>query len=652
MFTRHTIPFDSPFLPGLAARLLDICGERLPHALVLLPSSRACGSLRHALLETSGRDGLLLPAITTPAGLVEELAGRRADLAPAAVPSRLRAAVLAPHLAKLDWLRDRPGAAAGMSDELVRIFDELRRHELDPGGLDDGGPAAPELQIRDVARVREAWRLYRGAVPRDALDRERDVVDAACAAERWPGPPVENLFTAGFSDLPPLTARLIRVAARRAGRAHMVSTAAGDDPLTRLFLAAFSDRDAPTHPLSPDRCVSTLLLDDEPEPLGRDERPYPDRLAGLADPAAILAPGGEPLLRPCPDPEQESLLIADLVIAQLRREPRSRIAVATADRPLARRVADQLADAGLDLDATDGDPLSTHADGRLVWQLLRTALTDLHPDPLLELSTHPLVTFGRERGEHASRTLSFEKELLRGKTAGAGLAGLRIRAAERDAEARARWPDARPEMTLLMDDLEAALGGLLARAADKPTPVSAHLAALRAAWRRAVPDDPLDDGTVTARVADGTSPARRALIRLLDDLDAAGDAMPPLSSGDFAAMLARLLGETKWWPHRSIHLPVQVTGLLEARLEHYDLLVLAGLGEGVFPDEPRRRTLLLGRPWRERNGLPDWRWDLGLDAELFLRLLHNGRRVVVTWSSERDGQPALPSRDHLRPRRP
>jgi len=119
--------------------------------------------------------------------------------------------------------------------------------------------------------------------------------------------------------------------------------------------------------------------------------------------------------------------------------------------------------------------------------------------------------------------------------------------------------------------------------------------------------------------------------------------LPPLSAAEFAALVSRQAGRIQVRPHRKLHLPVQVTGLLEARLEHADLLVLAGMNEGVFPDEPRRRTLLLGRLWRERHGLPDWRWDLGLDAELFLRLLHGGRRVAVTWSREREGQPVLPS---------
>ncbi|MBC8424224.1 PD-(D/E)XK nuclease family protein [bacterium] len=639
MFTRHEIPFDTPFLPALARLLLDACGDRLPRALVLLPSSRACGSLRHALLEASGGDGLLLPRILKPGDLVEELAGRLGVDETVAVPPDLRAEVLAPRLTDLAWIHDRPGAAAGTAEQLMRIFDELRRSEQDPGALDDGGPAAPEPMRRDVARVREAWRLYRTAVPRDDLDRELAVVAAAAEAASWPGAPVGDLFVAGFSDLDSLGAQLIRIVAAASETAHLLGFSPGEADLTRLFLTSYSDRDAPTHPLAPGRRVASLLLGKSQGEQGRDTRPYKERLEALASPAKTLAPGGEPLLYACPDPEQESLKVTDLVVEQLRRDPLSRIAVATADRTLARRIADQLFDAGLDLDVTDGDPLTTHADGRLVWALLRAALTDLHGDPLLELLTHPLVTLGQDRVAHARRTLSFEKQVLRGWTSGGGLAALRQRARECDDELQRRDRAGSPEMSDLVDDLAGCLDGLLGLAAGPPADLAEHVAVLRAAWSMAAPDEVL----AASGRDEPLKPARRRLVELLDALTDVSPAMPPLKSEEFAALLSRQLGRIQVRPLRSEHLPVQVTGLLEVRLETYDLLVMAGMGESVFPDEPRHRTLLLGPPWRVGHDLLDWRHDLGLDAELFLRLLHNGARVAVTWSREKDGDPTLPS---------
>ena len=66
-------------------------------------------------MEASDRDGLLLPAMLTPTGLVDALEKRLSVAAPVTIPQTLRAAVLAPWLAKLDWLRHHPGAAAGMA---------------------------------------------------------------------------------------------------------------------------------------------------------------------------------------------------------------------------------------------------------------------------------------------------------------------------------------------------------------------------------------------------------------------------------------------------------------------------------------------------------------------------------------------------------
>jgi len=87
---------------------------------------------------------------------------------------------------------------------------------------------------------------------------------------------------------------------------------------------------------------------------------------------------------------------------------------------------------------------------------------------------------------------------------------------------------------------------------------------------------------------------------------------------------------------------VLVTGLVEARLESFDNLIIAGLVNGVFPGRPQR-PLLLGGRLRDRLGLTGWRDPLGRDAELFLRLLHNAPEVLLTWSTEEEGQPVLPS---------
>jgi ATP-dependent helicase/nuclease subunit B len=140
-----------------------------------------------------------------------------------------------------------------------------------------------------------------------------------------------------------------------------------------------------------------------------------------------------------------------------------------------------------------------------------------------------------------------------------------------------------------------------------------------------------------------------ALAQLLEALDSSLDLVDGRASGrlvsdltDFAGGLRRLMAQKVVWPHRQPFLPVQVTGLIEARLEAFDLLVLAGLTEEVFPGAARRSVFLSDRS-RLQLGLPTWRDRLAEQGDLFLRLLHNAKEVVLTWAGERQGQPCLPS---------
>ncbi|MBT7310411.1 PD-(D/E)XK nuclease family protein [bacterium] len=43
------------------------------------------------------------------------------------------------------------------------------------------------------------------------------------------------------------------------------------------------------------------------------------------------------------------------------------------------------------------------------------------------------------------------------------------------------------------------------------------------------------------------------------------------------------------------------------------------------------------------SGLQTWEDKLGLEADLFMRILHGGKKVIITWPAEKAGRPTLPS---------
>lgn len=619
------------FIPALARRLLADGAERLPRTLVLLPSARAARSLAHALVEIAPAPALLLPVVQTPGTLLQDLAERFPALDRPAAPDRLRAPALAADLAGVDWLRDHPDAAPGHAEALVRLFDDLRLAEIDPAAAHAVADAADERQTEDAARVAEAWRLYRRRIPHDAVDRTLALVDAVVSSRTWPGRPCARLVVAGFVDLKPALVRLVRAAAAAADEALILPAAeAADDPVLARLRATWTDPASPTHPDAPAARVVRLLTGaGAAAPAAAPVRPLPDRLAELPP---VQAP---PVLLELTDAEAESREICHRVGEALAADPRARVGVATKDRGLARRVTARLRDAGVDVDDTTGRPLDGEPEGRLVHALLRCALTGPAHDALLDLLTHPLADFGRDAGTLRRRALRLEKELLRGHVDAADLDGLRARAAEKDAQARA----ASAGLAELVDDVAAALAPLQALDRGGASTPGEFVDALTEAWRRAAPRADLDDADAGD---DRTVTTRRLLREVLVDLKNEAVALPRRGLAEHAADLTRLLRRETVLPRRDAALSVRVTGLLEARLEAFDLLLVGGAVEGDLPGAAPR-ALLLGEGWRARAGLAGWRDVLGQQAELFARLLGNAPQVVVSWPRERDGRPVLPS---------
>jgi len=655
MVTTHRIPFQANTQRRLAADLLAEVGGAatgdLSSAVVLLPSARACRSLGHAILEASGRDTLLLPRIQTITQWAQEMAVVAGIAGDAGPDNRVRPLILAPQLARLPWLADNPESAPGLARELIEFFDEARFHRqtellLDPARLSElqalAGAAAAEVVAQDMSRVHEAWVLYRAAVPRDETDQLVELADAL--ATRLPSlrRPPELVVVAAFSRVDPTRASLLRsaLACGAAGRLYL-PTATG--PLARHFLASWGAAPGATDPLAPARSVEYLLTGREPnEPVAEPTlRARLDSLRGDSDPADLLAPSGPLTVVPCRGAEAECRFISAEVAATLAAADGAarQVTVATNDPKLAARIRAHLKDAGIDTDDTHGDPLSTLPAGLLVRFVLRAALTDLRIEPLLEVLTHPYVQLPLREGRHGLWTLRLEQMYRRDKGPQGGLAALYRRADERDEVAlnlfRNYDADKGTGMVAFVICIADAFAPLLPFRDGRAHRWDELLAALRVCWGLLAPSYDL-----------AVKDKNRADIDRLDALLSrlANDAgyLPAATLAEFSSELGRMLAAESVAAHRRSHLPVVVAGLVEARLEESDVLILAGLRDGVFPKKSARPLFLAGG-LRERLGLPGWPAALGRDAELFTRLLHGAPCVVLTWATEEGGSPALPS---------
>lgn len=655
MVTTHRIPFQTDTLAVLAQDLLrEIPGAPdgdLSSALVLLPGARACRALGHAILEASGRYTLLLPRIQTVSQWSGEMAVAVGVPGYTGPDNRLRPLILAPRLAGLPWLADNPESAPGLARELIVFFDEARLHGqaellLDPARLAElqtmAGAAEAEVVAQDMARVYEAWSLYRAAVPGDATDHLLAVAEALAKQPPQPLAKPELVMVAAFGRVDPTRAVLLRtaLASGQNGRLYLPQATG---PLATHFLTTWGATGGATDPLAPTRAVEKLLTDTEsvPPPAATTLRGRLDALRQEFDPADLLAPRGPLQLVPCGSAEAESRFIAGTVAA-IQNEPDSAqksITIAVNDPKLAARIRAHLKDAGIDVDDTHGDPLAALPSGLLVRFLLRAALTDLRIEPLLEVLTHPYVQLPVSEGYHGQWTLRLEQMYRRDKGPQGGLAALWRRAGERDEAALNLFRDYHSEtgagMVAFVTRIADAFGPLLPFRDGAARPWSELVAALRASWSQLAPEYELG--------ADNKSRADISkLHNLLAQLEKDAAWLPPATLAEFSSELGRLLAAENAAAHRKAYLPVVIAGMVEARLERADVLILAGLRDGVFPKK-NARPLFLAGALRERLGLPGWPAALARDAELFTRLLHGAPRVVLTWATEDGGAPALPS---------
>ena len=131
-FQIHRTPFEEDLLAHLASDLNKALPEsaqgEFSKALVVLPSSRACQTLGHLLLESHDSDTIVLPKTITMSQLIEELS-LALGISSGSLPDDLvRPLVLAHQLKGESWLKDRPESAPGLAEEFVSLFDEVRLH--------------------------------------------------------------------------------------------------------------------------------------------------------------------------------------------------------------------------------------------------------------------------------------------------------------------------------------------------------------------------------------------------------------------------------------------------------------------------------------------------------------------------------------------
>jgi ATP-dependent helicase/nuclease subunit B len=142
-------------------------------------------------------------------------------------------------------------------------------------------------------------------------------------------------------------------------------------------------------------------------------------------------------------------------------------------------------------------------------------------------------------------------------------------------------------------------------------------------------------------------PAGRAAAELFAGAEEAAPGGPPvMAPGALPPLLEQLMDAVAVRPPFGQHPRIFIWGLIEARLQQADLMILGGLNEGTWPALPAPDPWLAPR-LRHELGLPSLERRIGLAAHDFALGL-GGRQVLVTRARRDARAPAIASRFWLR----
>jgi ATP-dependent helicase/nuclease subunit B len=661
-----TIPVHRPFADALAAGLIALHGREktgLASGILLVPNSRAARAIQDAFVRRSG-GGLLLPRLI-PVGdpeLDERIGGMLEPLEAEPVPPAIEPALRLMLLARLVQMHLGADAAEAMrlAGDLARTLDQLLIEEVDPARLAHFAADQPELSLHwqkslvQLELILKDWPdILRDRGVIDLADRRNRLLNAAAA--RWRArPPGGFVCAAGITTGAPAVARLLGAVARL--ESGMVVLPGVDLDLSREEWQALGPREPDRSGDRPLPALEThpqyhlkLLLDRMG--VAREEIRRWRRGGGRDAPAArtraiqnamtpaaftrkwqALKPaerrlGGVRALEVA-DPAAEAQAVA-LALREALEEPGRTAALVTPDRGLARRVSAHLRRWGIVADDSAGQPLSQTPPGTLLLAAAVAAAERFAPVPLLALLKHPLVMAGPERLAWLDGVRALDLA-LRGPRPAAGLAGIAAHLADRSgrdsrirAEAALWWDGA----AVLLEPLE--------RAFEGAPSLPALLAALREGIGRLAGDGAW------------SGPAGRSAAQLFADVEAAAPQGPERAEArHLAGLVERLMAAVAVRPPYGQHPRLSIWGLIEARLQHADLVVLGGLNEGGWPALPAPDPWLAPR-LRAELGLPSLERRIGLAAHDFSSAL-GAPRVLVTRARRDARAPAIASRFWLR----
>ncbi|WP_281967099.1 double-strand break repair protein AddB [Roseovarius nanhaiticus] len=629
------VDFPAELIAGVLARLEGQPPEALGRVHLIVNTRRMARRIQTLLAQGPAR---LMPRVS----LLTEL-GRdwtMADIAPPAPPLRRRLELIQLIASLLDAQPDLAPRTAlyDLASSLATLMDEMEGEGVSPDvidALDISDQSGHWERIRAFLNIVRHFTQGRGAPGSEA--RQRRVVQRKI--DTWTlCPPDYPIILAGSTGSRGTTQMLMQAVAALPQGAVVLPGYDFDTP-DAVWSAMGDAMLSEDHPQYRFRALRSVLgLGDVPRWTSAEPAsPERARLVSLAlRPAPITdqwldeGPSLTGIGRAMEDVtliEAPSHRIEALSIAMRLREAAETgqtAALITPDRGLTRRVAAALDRWGIIPDDSAGMPLHLSPPGRFLRHVAELSLRPLTAEALLTLLKHPLTHSGGRRGDHLRLTRELELHLRRNGPPFPTAATIVAWAAERSEPMAADWA--------------AWVGNCMTgQEAPEAMPLTARVAThLKTA--EAIADGAAPEAPSELWQKDAGMKARAVCDLLTAEAPHGGE----ITATDYAALFAALMQGEQVRNAEAPHSGILIWGTLEARVQGADMLILAGLNEGSWP-EAQTPDPWLNRALRHRAGLllPERR--IGLAAHDFQQAVL-AKEVWLTRSIRSDESETVVSR--------
>ncbi|MFT9099175.1 MAG: double-strand break repair protein AddB [Zymomonas mobilis subsp. pomaceae] len=666
-----TIPFHQAFADSLVAGLIDRYKPmELARGLILLPNNRSVRAITEAFVRRSS-SGLLLPRMV-PVGdpFLDERLGAFLDpvdltdpFPPAITPldRHFRLTRLVKKAMKQQGKEISPSESHRLAEDLGLTLDQLIAAEIDPAALSTLiDPLAEEELAKHWQSSLNLLECIITDWPQELAntgqiemqDRRNKLLDRL--TERWQKqPPKGPVIAAGAITGSPVSARLLRV---------ISVLESGLIVLPGLDLTMSEEEWAllGPHERDPDTGIKQPSLESHPQfqlklllermGIARNEValwPYENKKMVHKERSLAISHAMAPARytnqwlnlseqeRSFPDvsiveaahPEEEAQIIA-IALRQAIEKPGVTAALVTPDRTLAIRVSALLTRFGIQADDSAGRPLSLTPPGMLLLDIISAAADHFSAVSFLAVAKHPFVAFSEERALWREHIRALDM-VLRGPQLKIGLAGISQKIAQEIDKKRAdpnllSWWESVKTAFLALDNQH-----------QEILPLAELIRLLR------------ETGQTLAGDKLWSGPDGRMAADLITELEQLAIHHKELMSfADFGRILRQLMDKQAVRPVSGGHPRIFIWGLIEARLQHADLMIAASLNEGIWPPISDADPWLAPRI-RSELGLPGLDLRIGIAAHDFASILGAGR-ILLTRARRDARAPTIASRFWLR----